>query len=152
MDHSPRGSSVHGILQERTQEWVAMPTPSRSSRPSDYIISLPCLQWQVGSLPLAPPGKPLYLLCAQPLSCVRLFVIPWTVARQAPLSMGFSRQEQWSGLPFLIPGDLPDSGIEPTSLASSALAGDSLSLVPAGKPFICYRSVQIVYFFLSPFL
>ena len=109
MDHSPRGSSVHGILQERTQEWVAMPTPSRSSRPSDYIISLPCLQWQVGSLPLAPPGKPLYLLCAQPLSCVRLFVIPWTVARQAPLSMGFSRQEQWSGLPFLIPGDLPDS-------------------------------------------
>ena len=95
---------------------------------------------------------PLPPLCAQPLSCVRLFVIPWTVARQAPLSMGFSRQEQWSGLPFLIPGDLPDSGIEPTSLASSALAGDSLSLVPAGKPFICYRSVQIVYFFLSPFL
>ena len=95
---------------------------------------------------------PLPAPCAQPLSCVGLFVTPWTAARQAPLSMGFSRQEQWSGLPFLIPGDLPDSGMEPTSLASSAPAGDSLPLVLAGKPFIGYRFVQIVYYFLSPFL
>ena len=43
------------------------------------------------------------------LSCVRLFAIQWTVARQAPLSMGFSRQEYWSGLPFPSPGDFPDS-------------------------------------------
>ena len=49
----------------------------------------------------------------QSLSRVRLFVIPWTVAHQAPLSMGFFRQEQWSGLPFPSPGDLPDPGIEP---------------------------------------
>ena len=52
------------------------------------------------------------------LSClgrVQLFAGPWTVARQAPLSMGFSRQEYWSGLPCLPPGDLPDPGIEPTS-------------------------------------
>ena len=53
------------------------------------------------------------LLCT--LSCVRLFVTPWTVAHQAPLSMGFSRQEYWSGLPFPIPGDLPDPRIEPMS-------------------------------------
>ena len=46
-------------------------------------------------------------------SCVRLSVTPWTLARQAPLSMGFSRQEHWSGLPFPSPGDLPDPGIEP---------------------------------------
>ena len=51
------------------------------------------------------------------LSHVRLFVTPWTVAHQAPLSMGFSRQEYWSGLPFPSPGDLSNPGIEPTSPA-----------------------------------
>ena len=53
---------------------------------------------------------------AKLLSRVWLFATPWTVARQAPLSMGFSRQEYWSGLPCLPPGDLPDPGIEPRSL------------------------------------
>ena len=60
------------------------------------------------------------------LSCfsrVQLFAIPWTVAHQAPLSMGFPRQEYWSGLPFSPPGDLPDPGTEPMSLKSPALAG-----------------------------
>ena len=57
-------------------------------------------------------------------SCVRLFVTPKTVAHQAPLSMEFPRQEYWSRLPCPFPGDLTDSGIEPTSLASPALAGD----------------------------
>ena len=56
-------------------------------------------------------------------SCVQLSVTPWTVACKAPLSMGFSRQEYWSGLPCLPPGDLPDPGIEPESLRSPALAG-----------------------------
>ena len=51
------------------------------------------------------------------------FSAPWTVARQAPLSMEFSRQEYWSGLPFPTPGDLPSPGIEPVSLESPALAG-----------------------------
>ena len=55
------------------------------------------------------------------LSRVRLFVTPWTVAHQALLSMGFSRQEYWSGLPFLPPGDLPDPGIERIYLMSLAL-------------------------------
>ena len=55
-------------------------------------------------------------------SCLTL-VTQWTVAHQAPLSMGFSRQESWSGLPFPILGDLPDPGIEPVSFASPALAG-----------------------------
>ena len=50
-------------------------------------------------------------------------VIPWTVALQAPLSMEFSRQEYWSGLPFPSPGDLPDRGIEPVFPTSPALAG-----------------------------
>ena len=56
-------------------------------------------------------------------SCVGLFVIPWTVAFQAPLSMGFSRQEYRSGLPFPPPGDLPDPRIEPESLMSLAWVG-----------------------------
>ena len=61
------------------------------------------------------------------LSCVRLFATPWTVAHQAPPSMGFSRQEYWSGLPFPSPGDLPDPGIKPRS---PALA---LTSEPPGK-------------------
>ena len=56
-------------------------------------------------------------------SPVWLFATLWTVTRQAPLSMGFSRQEYWSGLPCPLPGDLPDPGIEPASLMSPALAG-----------------------------
>ena len=56
-------------------------------------------------------------------SHVRLCATPWSVACQAPLSMGFSRQEYWSGLPCPPPWDLPDPGIEPTSLKSPALAG-----------------------------
>ena len=57
------------------------------------------------------------------LSLVELFATPWAVAYQAPPSMGFSRQEYWSGLPFPSPGELPDPGIEPESLVSPSLAG-----------------------------
>ena len=64
------------------------------------------------------------------LSCVQLFATPWTVAYQAPLSMGFSRQECWSGLPFPSPGDLPDPGIEP---GSPALRADALPSEPPCK-------------------
>ena len=59
------------------------------------------------------------------------FVTPWTVAHQTPLSMGFLRQEYWSGLPFPSPGDLPDPGIEP---ASPELAGGFLTTELPGKP------------------
>ena len=65
------------------------------------------------------------------LSCVRLFVTPWTVAYQAPQSMEFSRQEYWSGLPFPSPGDLPNPGIK---LGSPALQADALPSEPSGKP------------------
>ena len=65
----------------------------------------------------------IYQASAQSLSRVQLFATPWTSACQAPLSMGFSRQEYWSGFPFPPPGDLPDPGIKPTSPVSLALAG-----------------------------
>ena len=65
------------------------------------------------------------------LSRVRLFATPWTVAYQALPSMGFSRQECWSGLPFPSPGDLSDPGIEP---GSPALQADALPSELPGKP------------------
>ena len=66
-------------------------------------------------------------MCVQLLSRVRLFATLWTVARQAPLSMGFSRQEYWSGLLFPSPGDLANPGIEP---ASPAWAGGFFTTAP----------------------
>ena len=104
-----------------------------------------------------PPNSPVFSvnkqfssissLCACMLNCVRLFVTPWTVACWAPLSMGFSRQEYWNGLPFPPPGDLPDSGIEPSS---PALAGRFFTSEPPWKPipflggYVCASSCQLL--------
>ena len=66
-------------------------------------------------------------------------VTPWTVAHQAPLSMGFSRQEYWSGLTFSSPGDLPDLGIEP---GSPALQEDSLPSEPPRRMDTCRRTLN----------
>ena len=73
---------------------------------------------------------------AQSLSCVRLFVTPWSVACQAPSFMGFSRQEYWSGLPFPTPGDLPNPGIKSVSFASPVLAGRFFTTASPGKPYV----------------
>ena len=67
------------------------------------------------------------------LSHVRLFASPWTVVHQAPLSMGFSRQEYWSGLPIPHPGDLPDPPVQPMSPTSPALAGKFFTTELPGK-------------------
>ena len=72
------------------------------------------------------------------LSRIRLFATPWTVAYQVSPSMGFSRQEHWSGLPFPSPGDLPNPGIEP---GSSALEADALTSEPPGKQTFKWNSV-----------
>ena len=78
------------------------------------------------------PITKVHCVCTCVLGRVRLFVAPWTAACQAPLSMGFPRQEYWSGLPFPSPGDLPDPGIKP---GSPALQVDSL-------PSELFRPVQ----------
>ena len=70
------------------------------------------------------------------LSNVWRFVIPWTIAHQAPLSMEFSRQEYWSRLPFPPPVDLPNPGIKLMSPASPAVAGGFFTVVPPGKPIM----------------
>ena len=77
------------------------------------------------------------------LSRVRLFATLWTVAYQAPPSMGFSRQEYWSGLPFPSPGDLPNPGIEP---GSPALGADALTSDPPGDSW--RRACQLTPIFL----
>ena len=71
----------------------------------------------------------------QSLSCVQLFVTPWTVARQTPLSMGFPRHGYWSRSPFPPPGDLSNPGVEPTS---PALAGRFFTTESPGKPMYIY--------------
>ena len=80
-------------------------------------------------------------VCSQSLSGVQLFVTLQNVARRAPLSMGFSRQECWSKLPFPSPGDLSDPGIEPRS---PALAGGCFTTEPPGK-FVCGVCVYVWY-------
>ena len=69
-----------------------------------------------------------YIACSFTHLC--LFATPWAVASQASLSMEFSRQEYWRGLPFCTPGDLPDPVIEPVSLVSPALAGGLFTIAP----------------------
>ena len=88
----------------------------------------------------------LTVMCACVLShfnCIQLFTPLWTVAHQAPLSMGLSRQEYWSGLPCPPPGDLPSPGIKPTSLISLALAGGLFSTSATWEAPYPYNSFYI---------
>jgi hypothetical protein len=121
----------------RQEYWSGLPFPSPGDLPDPEIkrVSQHLLHWQVDSLPLSNPENPSVTIEkdseVKSLSRVRLFATPWPVAYQAPLSMGFSRQEYWSGLPFPSSGDLPDSGIEP---GSPAFQADALTSEPPGKP------------------
>ena len=82
-------------------------------------------------------------MCAKSLCCVWLFETPWTVVLQVPLSVGFSRQEYWSGLLFPSPGDLLDPGIEPGSLMSLLHRQvGSLLLAPSGNPQVKWNGAR----------
>ena len=119
VDCSPSSSSVHGILQARILEWVAIFSSRGSSWPKDRTRVL-----------YVSIHRDSVYVCVLVLSCVWLFAIPWTVGWQAPLFIGFFRQEYWSRLPFPSPGDLPNTGIEPES---PALQADSLLSEAPGK-------------------
>ena len=99
-------------MKKKKQDVFALKVKSKSDMKTDIFVSVLCQ-------------------CLKSLSHVWLFAIPWTVAHQAPTSMGFSRQEYWSGLPFPSPGDLPKPGIEPRS---PTLQADALTSEPPGKP------------------
>ena len=103
--------------------------------------------WIFCHLPIIPTVPvPFYVcgcVCVCTLSCAWLFTTPWTVARQAPLSMGFSRQENWSGLPFPPPGDLPSPGIEPVFSFISHADGDSLPLATPGKTVQSFKKLKV---------
>ena len=98
-DHSPESRQLK--WESRGSPWAAQGHPQTTPRTTLLVPSHVCAKW---------------------LHSVRLFVTLWKIACQAPPSMGFSRQEYWSGLPCLPPEDLPGPGIELTSLTSSALA------------------------------
>ena len=120
IDGSAPGSPLPGILQARTLEGISISFSS-------------AWKWKVK---------------VKSLSRVRLLFPPWTAAYQAPLSMGFSRQEHWSELPFPSPEDLPKPGIEPKSSASPALAGRFFTTELFGKPFPLLQSSSFVSCYL----
>ena len=154
MDCSLPGSSVHGILQARITGWVAVSSSRGSSKPRDWTLSP---AFQANSSLLSHLGSPqpfpqnmktnithrrkccyiLFIISpfetrVSSFNCAQLFATAWTAAHQAPLSMGFSRQGYWSGLPFPFPGDLPHPAIEPGFPALQA--GSLLTELP-GKPW-----------------
>ena len=105
MDGGIWWAAISGVTQSRTR------LKRLSSSSSSLIYASLMAQLEKNLLAMQEKVK------VKSLSRVRLFATPWTVAYQAPLSMGFSRQQYWSGLPFPSPGDLPDPEIEPGSLA-----------------------------------
>ena len=119
------GSTVHGIFQERILQWVALSYSRGSSRPRDWThvsrigrqILYCCASW-ASHIHKNINIYSMYVISRSGMSDT--LVPPQTAAYQAPLSLGFSRQEYWSLLPFPTPGDLPSQRIKP---ASSALAG-----------------------------
>ena len=113
----------------RQEYWSGLPFPSPGDRPDPGIK----------------PGSPAFQAdsLTSCFSCVRLCVTPWTVACQAPLSMGFSRQEYWNHLPCPISGDLPDLGIKPAFLIPPALAGRFFTISTTWEAII-YSSVHLL--------
>ena len=130
MDRSSSGSSVHGILQTRILEWVAIPFSRGSSGPSDqnWVSSTAGRFFTVRATRET-------LFNHQVIS--NSFVTPWTIAQQALPSMGFPRQEYWSELPFPSPPDLQDPGIKPWS---HALAGEFFTT--EATKYIVYSTIR----------
>ena len=114
----PGKSPIHSFLLPSVVVWMT----TRSLEPFLPIVSKAAVNILQKTLVLSH------------FSRVQLFETPWSVARQAPLPMRFSRQEYWSGLPSPSPGDLLNPGIEPGSLTSPASAGRFFTIVSPGKP------------------
>ena len=122
-------SSLHGTSQARILEWVTIPFSRGSSRPRDQTCVSCIGRWILYHWVTREDHKEVWKV--KLLICVWPFATSWTVAWQALPSMGFSRPEYWSELPFPSPGDLPKPGIKP---GSPVLQADSLPAEPRGKP------------------
>ena len=120
---------LHGALGRKQH-----PLPPRGLTPPDSSVP-----WCPAARVWAFMSMSMYM-CSVVSDCAT----PWTVACQSPLSMGFSRQEYWSGLPFPSLRDLPDLGIKSASPASSALAGGYLTTEPHGKPVSIHKLYQLL--------
>ena len=136
-----KGMATHSSILAWTIPWTKEPgglQPMGSQRARDDWA-----QHDTGHIPLSSS--------VQLLSRVQLFVTPWAVALRAPLSMGFSRQEYWSGLSCRPPRDLPNPGIKPRS---PTLQADSLPPEPSGKPSLApyKRSLLLLLLLLCPTL
>ena len=133
----------------RQEYWSGMPfpplgyLPDPGIKPVSSTLAEKCFTVEL-------PGKPLYMWFAdvQLLNHAWLLGTPWTVIHQAPLSMGFSRQEYWSGLLFPTPGDLPKLGIKPASLISPALAGRFFTSAPTRKSNSSSGTVSLKFLFI----
>ena len=121
---------------------------SAMSESSSCFVSSPALR-DISTFYLNHSDR--YIVCACVLSHVWLLASLWTVAFQTPLSIGFSRQKYWNGLPVPPPGDLPDPGIKLQSPASLILAGRFFTSEPLGKPLVYNGSFlnSLFYFFLG---
>ena len=124
------GVYLHWFLQEAPRESLF-----HTSLRSLWFQVTQGLPWFVDSSLQSLPS----LIDVRALSHVWLFVTPWTVAHLAPLTMGFSRQESWSVLPFPIPGNLPNPGLEPESLSSPVLAGGFVTTSATWKPCFYWK-------------
>ena len=127
------GCSVHGIFQARILGWVAISYSRGSSqaRNRNHVSCISCIgRWTLYQYPSEKPFE--YIGGGWVTKSCLTLATPWTAAYQAPLSMGFSSQKYWSGLPFPFPGDLPDLGVKPRSSATQA---DSLPTELQGKSF-----------------
>ena len=107
---------------------------SRYITPKTMFVVLTCSSPVSSSLCFCKEESSVASSCVHAAQSFWLFVTPWTVAHQSPLSREFSRQEYWSWLPFPSPWDLPKPGTEPMSLGSPALAGKFFTTEPSGKP------------------
>ena len=134
----PLGSSVHRFSRQEYWSGVPFPAPRDLFIPGIKLTSLMSSTLAGRFFTISTTWEalsPVVFIGSGGLvakSCPSL-VTPWTVACQAPLSMGFFRQEYWSGVPFSLSGDLPDPGVKPMSLASPALAGRVFTSESSGK-------------------
>ena len=148
MDSTSHGTAAHIVEENRQSHLWTLPSAQRV-RVHFWITQYFSEAWLLVVIEIS--FECIYImLFNQGTSCdpacvishssrVWLFATPWTAAHDAPLSMGFSRQECWSGLPFPTPGDLPDPGIEPMSPASPALASRFFTTEPLEKPNCDHR-------------